>query len=175
MSGCWNLQGRRGHQRRESVRQGRSRRLKHSCIGTSATRTKAIDMTDDPGEGKGTSYPAMQQHLGRHLKSSPCPLFFPPPHPCSRWRHSWADGVSTRMLLFRHPVRRLPDADVIGFRFGISYADAFGHRGFSHSLAFALLMGCAGFGVAPLFLHGSRLMGLTVGLLAVSAISCWTQ
>ena len=28
-------------------------------------------------KGKGTSYPAMQQHLGRHLKSSPCPLFFP--------------------------------------------------------------------------------------------------
>ena len=62
-------------------------------------------------KGKGTSYPAMQQHLGRHLKSSPCPLFFPTPHPCSR----------------------------------------------------------ASFGVAPLFLRGSRLMGFTVGLLAVSS------
>ena len=30
-------------------------------------------------------------------------------------------------------------------------------------------MGCAGFGVAPLFLRGSRLMGFTVGLLAVSS------
>ena len=33
----------------------------------------------------------------------------------------------------------LPDADVIGFYFGIQYGDVFGHRGFSHSLLFALL------------------------------------
>jgi inner membrane protein len=34
----------------------------------------------------------------------------------------------------------LPDADVIAFRLGISYADALGHRGASHSLAFALVV-----------------------------------
>ncbi|MEP6898971.1 MAG: metal-dependent hydrolase [Rhodanobacter sp.] len=34
----------------------------------------------------------------------------------------------------------LPDADVLGFRFGIAYADAFGHRGAAHSIAFALLI-----------------------------------
>jgi inner membrane protein len=34
----------------------------------------------------------------------------------------------------------LPDIDVIGFRFGIRYADALGHRGFSHSLTFAALI-----------------------------------
>jgi inner membrane protein len=33
----------------------------------------------------------------------------------------------------------LPDADVIGFRFGVRYAEEWGHRGASHSLAFALL------------------------------------
>ena len=33
----------------------------------------------------------------------------------------------------------LPDLDVLAFRFGIPYAHAFGHRGFSHSLVFALL------------------------------------
>ena len=32
----------------------------------------------------------------------------------------------------------LPDLDVLGFRFGIRYADAWGHRGATHSLAFAL-------------------------------------
>jgi len=32
----------------------------------------------------------------------------------------------------------LPDADVIGFRYGIRYGDALGHRGMSHSLLFAL-------------------------------------
>lgn len=31
----------------------------------------------------------------------------------------------------------LPDIDVIGFRFDISYAHLFGHRGFTHSLFFA--------------------------------------
>lgn len=34
----------------------------------------------------------------------------------------------------------LPDADVIGFRFGIHYSDMLGHRGFSHSLLFALIL-----------------------------------
>ena len=34
----------------------------------------------------------------------------------------------------------LPDADVLGFRFGISYDHFFGHRGFSHSFVFALLV-----------------------------------
>ena len=33
----------------------------------------------------------------------------------------------------------LPDADVIGFAFGIEYGDLFGHRGLSHSLLFAAL------------------------------------
>lgn len=32
----------------------------------------------------------------------------------------------------------VPDLDVIGLRFGIPYADLFGHRGISHSLPFAL-------------------------------------
>ena len=34
----------------------------------------------------------------------------------------------------------IPDADVIGFFFGIQYGDLLGHRGFSHSLMFALLL-----------------------------------
>ncbi|MGJ8743864.1 metal-dependent hydrolase [Polaribacter sp.] len=35
----------------------------------------------------------------------------------------------------------LPDADVIGLQFGISYGSFWGHRGFSHSILFALLLG----------------------------------
>lgn len=34
----------------------------------------------------------------------------------------------------------VPDLDVIGLRLGIPYGDALGHRGFSHSLAFAALL-----------------------------------
>ncbi len=33
----------------------------------------------------------------------------------------------------------IPDLDVIGFRFGIAYADALGHRGFTHSILFAAM------------------------------------
>ena len=33
-----------------------------------------------------------------------------------------------------------PDADVLGFRLGISYGDMLGHRGLSHSLVFALVL-----------------------------------
>jgi len=35
----------------------------------------------------------------------------------------------------------LPDFDVIAFGFGIPYQHVFGHRGFFHSLTFALLLG----------------------------------
>jgi inner membrane protein len=34
----------------------------------------------------------------------------------------------------------LPDADVIGFSFGIGYEELLGHRGLSHSLVFALVL-----------------------------------
>jgi inner membrane protein len=37
----------------------------------------------------------------------------------------------------------LPDLDVLAFRLGIPYHAALGHRGFSHSLCFALLAGLA--------------------------------
>jgi len=35
----------------------------------------------------------------------------------------------------------LPDVDVLGFRFGIHYADLWGHRGMTHSLLFAVIVG----------------------------------
>lgn len=35
----------------------------------------------------------------------------------------------------------LPDADVISFVFEVNYEDFWGHRGFTHSLLFALLLG----------------------------------
>jgi inner membrane protein len=37
----------------------------------------------------------------------------------------------------------VPDLDVIGFRFGVRYADFWGHRGFTHSLLFAALLATA--------------------------------
>ena len=37
----------------------------------------------------------------------------------------------------------VPDADVIGFKFGIAYADTWGHRGATHSLVFGTLLAAA--------------------------------
>ena len=46
----------------------------------------------------------------------------------------------------------LPDVDVIGFHFGVKYGDLWGHRGMTHSILFAVLIGIA----AGVFLGGSR-------------------
>ena len=42
----------------------------------------------------------------------------------------------------------LPDLDVIGFAFGIRYEDFLGHRGFTHSIAFAMVAGALGLPLA---------------------------
>ncbi|MEM8917621.1 MAG: metal-dependent hydrolase [Pseudomonadota bacterium] len=45
--------------------------------------------------------------------------------------------ISMPVLVTGIAFSMLPDADVIGFGFGIDYADRWGHRGATHSLAFA--------------------------------------
>ncbi len=50
------------------------------------------------------------------------------------------DKKSDRLLLlFAIFSTILPDFDVIGFKFGISYLHPLGHRGFTHSMVFAIL------------------------------------
>lgn len=46
--------------------------------------------------------------------------------------------IPPRLLLLGVVLAMLPDADVLAFRFGIAYGNALGHRGFTHSLLFAL-------------------------------------
>jgi inner membrane protein len=46
----------------------------------------------------------------------------------------WVIGIACSVL---------PDLDVIGFRFGVRYGDFWGHRGFTHSLIFAVLIASA--------------------------------
>jgi inner membrane protein len=64
-------------------------------------------------------------------------------------------------------VSMLPDADVLGFRFGIAYAAAWGHRGATHSFAFAMLVGTL-IG-ATAFLFG--VSSLRTGVCAVLVLS----
>ena len=71
-----------------------------------------------------------------------------------RWA---AGGPSLRAQLGFVALSMLPDADVIAFALGIPYEASFGHRGASHSLCFALLM------------------GLVVGLVARLARGAWLR
>ena len=49
----------------------------------------------------------------------------------------------------------LPDVDTIGFAFGVDYDSVVGHRGLTHSIAFALLVGL----VVGMFAFGRRPAG----------------
>ena len=51
------------------------------------------------------------------------------------------ENLPKRFWLLSAICPALPDADVIGFAFGIPYHHFFGHRGFFHSIFFALLLG----------------------------------
>lgn len=73
-----------------------------------------------------------------------------------------------RLALFGVLCAVLPDADVISFKLGVSYADALGHRGFSHSLLFALILGLPGPALAP-WLRCGRLTALAVGFFAAAS------
>jgi inner membrane protein len=90
-----------------------------------------------------------------------------------------AVGVALGTLTF-FPTRRrlfwivaavlpmLPDLDVIGLTFGIHFHSMWGHRGITHSLAAALLIGV----VAALLVHrrlGARFAPLTLCFVVITA------
>ena len=53
---------------------------------------------------------------------------------------SYRPGVPNRVWITGAVCAALPDIDVIGFSFGVRYGDVFGHRGFTHSFAFAAIL-----------------------------------
>lgn len=48
--------------------------------------------------------------------------------------------IPPRLLLGGIILAMLPDADVLAFKFGVAYGNAFGHRGFTHSLLSAFVV-----------------------------------
>jgi inner membrane protein len=69
-------------------------------------------------------------------------------------------------------VAMIPDLDVIAFRLGIPYEHPFGHRGFSHSLVFAALLGVVVPSVSfPNVRRFSRAWLALVSLVALSVAS----
>jgi inner membrane protein len=56
-----------------------------------------------------------------------------------------------RFIILTAACAMLPDADVISFFFGIAYGNVLGHRGITHSILFAIAVGCV---VGMLFFRG---------------------
>jgi inner membrane protein len=52
----------------------------------------------------------------------------------------FAKSSSSKFWLLSIVCSILPDADAILFKFGVPYGNMFGHRGFSHSIFFAVLV-----------------------------------
>lgn len=77
-------------------------------------------------------------------------------------------AVPPRLLAAGLAASVLPDLDVVAFKLGIAYADAFGHRGASHSLLFALLVALLAAAGAPLLRAPRRSAFLFVGASAAS-------
>lgn len=65
-----------------------------------------------------------------------------------------ASRIPPRLLAFGVLASIVPDLDVIAFRLGIPYAHEFGHRGASHSLALACLLGLVALAIAPALRSG---------------------
>jgi inner membrane protein len=98
--------------------------------------------------------------------------------------------VPGRLLAAGIAASVLPDLDVIAFRLGVPYASEFGHRGFTHSLLFALFVAvlCGGmcrhlqtsflrallFGFAACASHGV-LDAFTTGGLGVEFFWPWSS
>ena len=61
------------------------------------------------------------------------------------------DTASSSLLIAASVCSIIPDVDVIGFGLGIRYGDMLGHRGFTHSLAFAVAL--AALATVTLFQH----------------------
>ena len=70
--------------------------------------------------------------------------------------------ISTRILLLGCLFSVIPDLDVIGFQLGISYYSPYGHRGFTHSILFAVL--CAGIAAYSIrYLSSTQVSGKVSG------------
>lgn len=76
--------------------------------------------------------------------------------------------ISRRLLAAGAVASVLPDLDVISFRLGIAYAHDLGHRGLSHSVVIALLLGLLAASIAA-GLDSSRLRAFGFVFLAAAS------
>lgn len=76
--------------------------------------------------------------------------------------------INSRLLVLCSAASILPDADVIAFKFGISYASQWGQRGFMHSILFAVCIALFSICLSGFLKSRKSLIFATVLLSAVS-------
>jgi inner membrane protein len=65
-------------------------------------------------------------------------------HPAVALLKTWAPRLPHRVAVAGAIATIVPDLDVAGFALGIPYAHPLGHRGFTHSIVFALILAALG-------------------------------
>jgi inner membrane protein len=65
-------------------------------------------------------------------------------HPAAALLKTWWPRLPMRVGIAAAVATILPDLDVVGFAAGIPYEHPLGHRGFTHSIVFALLIALLG-------------------------------
>jgi inner membrane protein len=68
------------------------------------------------------------------------------------------DTASSSLVIAASVCSIIPDVDVIAFGLGIRYGDMFGHRGFTHSLTFAVALGALATAILFHHSHASHLV-----------------
>ena len=75
-------------------------------------------------------------------------------------------AINFRLFLLAAALSILPDLDVIGFKLGIPYASQWGHRGFTHSFAFAAVI------AAVCVVFKNKLHSRPLPIFLVSFVAC---
>jgi len=86
-------------------------------------------------------------------------------------------NISKKLLFYSCVASIVPDVDVIAFKIGIAYSSEFGHRGFTHSIAFAFFIGFLGLGFNK-YLSCTKVAGfltLTFATLSHSVLDAMTN
>jgi inner membrane protein len=88
--------------------------------------------------------------------------------PLALWAGLGRHRISNSLLALACVASVLPDADVLGFFYGIPYASQFGHRGFTHSIAFAIAIGFCGFSLRRVLDSTGTISFLVPGIATLS-------
>jgi inner membrane protein len=83
--------------------------------------------------------------------------------------------ISRPLMLTGMALAMLPDADVVGFKLGVAYEDALGHRGASHGLVTAAVVAALLALVVPVFRRWGAFLFLGVAMASHGLLDALTN